>query len=441
MMKKAKRMLLALTLLGTVNAFAASEESTTLRLTLPKAIEIAVDENPTIKVADQDIELKKVSRTEAWQNLLPTVDLTGSMQYTIKAATMKLGGNSFKMGSDGTSTWAGALSVSLPLYAPTVYKSMNLSKTDVELAIEKSRGSRLDLVDQVTKAYYQLLLAQDSYKVLLGSYSYSERNFKMVEDKYKVGSVSEFDKISAEVQMNNIKPNVVSAENAIKLAKLQLKVLLGIGSEEIDVEIDDNLQNYESMVTARDWLTETNVENNTNMKQLDLNEKLLNQTLSMQKANFLPTLAASYSFQYQSLYNNNFEIWHYDWSPSSSVALSLSIPLYHASNFTKLKSTRIQINQLQETRANTERQLRMQAQSYLNNMTTGAEQMESTKTSISQAEKALQIAEKRYEVGKGTVLELNSSEVALTQAQLTYHQSIYDFLSAKADLDYVLGKE
>jgi outer membrane protein TolC len=256
-----------------------------------------------------------------------------------------------------------------------------------------------------------------------------------------VGSVSEFDKISAEVQMNNIKPNVVSAENAIKLAKLQLKVLLGIGSEEIDVEIDDNLQNYESLVSARDWLTETNVENNTNMKQLDLNEKILNQTLSMQKANFLPTLSASYSFQYQSLYNSNFEIWHYQWSPSSSVSLALSIPLYHASNFTKLKSTRIQINQLQETRANTERQLRMQAQSYLNNMTTGAEQMESTKASIGQAEKALQIAEKRYEVGKGTVLELNSSEVALTQAQLTYHQSIYDFLSAKADLDYVLGKE
>jgi outer membrane protein TolC len=277
--------------------------------------------------------------------------------------------------------------------------------------------------------------------VLQESYSYSERNFKMVEDKYKVGSVSEFDKISAEVQMDNIKPNVVSAANAITLAKLQLKVLLGIGSEEIDVEIDDNLQNYESVVAARDWLTETNVENNTNIKQLDLNEKMLNQTLSMQKANFLPTLSASYSFQYQSLYNSNFEIWHYQWSPSSSVSLALSIPLYHASNFTKLKSTRIQINQLQETRANTERQLRMQAQSYLNNMTSGAEQMESTKASISQAEKALQIAEKRYEVGKGTVLELNSSEVALTQAQLTYHQSIYDFLSAKADLDYVLGKE
>ena len=58
-----------------------------------------------------------------------------------------------------------------------------------------------------------------------------------------------------------------------------------------------------------------------------------------------------------------------------------------------------------------------------------------------QAEKAVQIAGKRYEVGKGTVLELNSSQVSRTQAQLTYNQSIYDYLVAKADLDQVLGKQ
>jgi len=52
----------------------------------------------------------------------------------------------------------------------------------------------------------------------------------------------------------------------------------------------------------------------------------------------------------------------------------------------------------------------------------------------------LLIAQKRYEVGKGTILELNDSEVALTQAQLTYNQSIYDYLVAKADLDTGIGK-
>ena len=51
------------------------------------------------------------------------------------------------------------------------------------------------------------------------------------------------------------------------------------------------------------------------------------------------------------------------------------------------------------------------------------------------------IAKKRYEVGKGTVLELNDSELALTQSKLAYTQAIFDYLSAKADLELVLGKD
>ena len=83
----------------------------------------------------------------------------------------------------------------------------------------------------------------------------------------------------------------------------------------------------------------------------------------------------------------------------------------------------------------------MQAQSYLNNMASSTEQVVSNKEAVLQAEKGRTIAEKRYEVGRGTILELNSSEVALTQAQLTYNQSIYDYLVAKADLDLVMGVE
>ena len=83
----------------------------------------------------------------------------------------------------------------------------------------------------------------------------------------------------------------------------------------------------------------------------------------------------------------------------------------------------------------------MQAQSYLNNMSASTEQVVSNKEAVLQAEKGRTIAEKRYEVGRGTILELNSSEVALTQAQLTYNQSIYDYLVAKADFDLVMGVE
>ena len=438
-----KMLLTAMALCAFGFAKAQTEQTTqnTLTLTLDKALEIALDENPTIKVAAEEIALKKVASKEAWQSLLPEASLNGSLDHTIKAAEMKLNDMSFKMGQDGTNTANAGLSINLPLFAPAVYRAMSMTKTDIELAVEKSRASELDLINQVTKAYYQLMLAQDSYEVLQGSYNLAEDNFNVVNAKYQQGAVSEFDKISAEVQMRSIKPNVISAANAVTLAKLQLKVLMGITAD-VDIKTDDNLTNYESMLFANQLKEEDmSLENNTTMKQFELNMKLLEKNVKSLKTNFMPTLSMSFSYQYQSLYNPNINFFDYTWSNSSSLMFNLSIPLYRASNFTKVKSARIQMRQLDWNRIDTERKLNMQVVSYRNNMTASSEQVVSNKENVMQAEKAVQIAGKRYEVGKGTVLELNSSQVSLTQAQLTYNQSIYDYLVAKADLDQVLGKQ
>lgn len=438
-----KMLLTAMALCAFGFAKAQTEQTTqnTLTLTLDKALEIALDENPTIKVAAEEIALKKVASKEAWQSLLPEASLNGSLDHTIKAAEMKLNDMSFKMGQDGTNTANAGLSINLPLFAPAVYRAMSMTKTDIELAVEKSRASELDLINQVTKAYYQLMLAQDSYEVLQGSYKLAEDNFNVVNAKYQQGAVSEFDKISAEVQMRSIKPNVISAANAVTLAKLQLKVLMGITAD-VDIKTDDNLTNYESMLFANQLKEEDmSLENNTTMKQFELNMKLLEKNVKSLKTNFMPTLSMSFSYQYQSLYNPNINFFDYTWSNSSSLMFNLSIPLYRASNFTKVKSSRIQMRQLDWNRIDTERKLNMQVVSYRNNMTASSEQVVSNKENVMQAEKAVQIAGKRYEVGKGTVLELNSSQVSLTQAQLTYNQSIYDYLVAKADLDQVLGKQ
>ena len=439
-----KKMLLtamALCAFGFAKAQTEQTAQNTLTLTLDKALEIALDENPTIKVAAEEIALKKVASKEAWQSLLPEASLNGSLDHTIKAAEMKLNDMSFKMGQDGTNTANAGLSINLPLFAPAVYRAMSMTKTDIELAVEKSRASELDLINQVTKAYYQLMLAQDSYEVLQGSYKLAEDNFNVVDAKYQQGAVSEFDKISAEVQMRSIKPNVISAANAVTLAKLQLKVLMGITAD-VDIKTDDNLTNYESMLFANQLKEEDmSLDNNTTMKQFELNMKLLEKNVKSLRTNFIPTLSMSFSYQYQSLYNPNINFFDYTWSNSSSLMFNLSIPLYRASNFTKVKSARIQMRQLDWNRIDTERKLNMQVVSYRNNMTASSEQVVSNKENVMQAEKAVQIAGKRYEVGKGTVLELNSSQVSLTQAQLTYNQSIYDYLTAKADLDQVLGKQ
>ncbi len=426
-----------LTLLLLINAAMQSAQAQdTLRITLQDAVRIALSDNPTIKVAGQEIQLKKEARREAYAGLFPEANLVGSYSRAIKKQSIAMRGEVFEMGTNNT--YNGGLSISLPVFAPALYKSISLTKTDVDLAVEQARSSRQDMVNQVTKAFYQLLLAQDSYEVLLKSYKQSEDNYNIVKAKYEQGSVSEYDKISAEVQMRSLKPTVVSARNGVNLATLQLKVLMGMEAE-VNVAVEGNLKDYEmSMFTRQAMPQPNNLINNSTLKQLELNALQLKQNLKLQYTNFMPTLSASFQYMYTAM-DETFNFRNYDWRPYSTLGLNLTIPLFKGSNFTKLKQTRIQMKQLEENRINTERQLTMQATSYLDNMAASTESVVSNKEAVFQAEKGRTIAEKRYEVGKGTILELNSSEVALTEAQLTYNQSIYDYLVAKADLDLVLG--
>ena len=415
--KKILLVAVALCAFGFAKAQDTQAEKNILTLTLDKALEIALDENPTIKVAAEEVALKKVASKEAWQSLLPEASIAGSVDHTIKAAEMKLNDMSFKMGQDGSNTANAGLSINLPLFVPGVYRAMSMTKTDIELAVEKSRASKLDLVNQVSKAYYQLMLAQDSYEVLQGSYKLAEDNYNVVNAKYQQGAVSEFDKITAEVQMRSVKPSVISAGNAVTLSKLQLKVLMGVTAD-VEIKIDDSLAAYESIVFANQLENDAHegLVNNTTMKQLELNRLMLQKNIKSLRTNFMPTIGLGYSYQYQSMNNDSWNIFDYHYSGSSSLVFNLSIPLYKASNFTKLKSNRIQMRQLDQNRIDTERKLNMQITSYQDNMAASSEQVSSNKENVMQAEKAVQIAGKRYEVGKGTVLELNTSQVQLTEA-------------------------
>lgn len=429
---------LMLLMVGVIMPVFAQQD--TLYLTLEQALEVALSDNPTIKVAGKEVELKKEARLEAFAGLFPEVSLDGSYTRTIKKQKMAMDfdGQSTVLEVGQKNSYNGGVNVSLPIFAPALYRSINLTKADVQLALEKARSSELDLINQVTKAYYQLLLTQDSYHVLLKSYAQAEANYNLINAKYGQGSVSEYDKIRAEVQMRSLKPSVVSARNGVNLAVLQLKVLMGMTSQ-TGIGVLGNLKDYEETLFSEQLVKDSiDLSENSSLKQLDLNVKLLQKNLLLQRTNFLPTLVAHYNYMYTTM-SESFRISSYNWFPYSTVGLTLSIPIFKAGNFKKTKQTKIQMQQLAYNRVDIERQLTMQARSYQDNMDASAEQVVSNRESVRQAEKGREIAKKRYDVGKGTILELNDSEVALTESQLTYNQSIFDYLVAKADLELVLG--
>ena len=184
------------------------------------------------------------------------------------------------------------------------------------------------------------------------------------------------------------------------------------------------------------------MQKNTDLNQFDIKSKQLNHTLKIQKSTWWPTLAASFNYQYMAMANDDIRFSDYRWFPNSTAALSLSVPLYEGgSRVYKQRQIEIQLDELKDQRINLQRNLELQTITYLDNIKKAMGNIESNKEGQRQALKAMAISQKRYEVGSGTYLDLTNSELAYIQSGLSYNQSIFDYLSAKADLEKILGAD
>jgi outer membrane protein TolC len=129
------------------------------------------------------------------------------------------------------------------------------------------------------------------------------------------------------------------------------------------------------------------------------------------------------------------------WQNPLSAGISISIPLFSGGkNINKANEIRNSLNQLSLQKDYLRQSLGVQVENAFNAILTAREKMAANEITVRQAEKAYEIAEVRYNAGAGTILELNSSELSLTQARLNYSQAIYDYLAARADYEKILGE-
>ncbi|MDR0414972.1 MAG: TolC family protein [Prevotellaceae bacterium] len=441
-------------LLALTGRIAAQDaDADTIKVDLGKALEIALSDNPLIKIAGKEIKRVDYSKKAAWYGLLPSLNGTGQYTRNVKLQTMALGGTSMKIGQDNAISLG--LTLSLPIVAPALWRSIQMTSLEMQLASEKSRASKITLQSDVTKAYYSILLAQDSYKALQNGYDIAKQNYELAKQRYETGVAAEYDYVSAEVQMNNLLPNLLQVENGVAQAKMYLKVLMGVGAEVL-LEIEGNLSDLEADVANAYNADSISLSSNTDLVQMDIQQKQLKKTLQIQRTQRMPTLAAFGNFQYQSMGDDKDKVginmitqqpivvpkgltWY---DPAISVGIQLNVPIFNGfTNTSKEKQMKIQMKQLELQREYLENSLSVQVRTALDNMEKAVKQMESNKKSVELAEKGYRISGNRYNTGMGTMLELNNSALALTQSQLSYNQAISDYLTAKADYEKIVGQE
>ena len=446
------------------------------QITLQQAIEIALSENASVKVADMEVQRAQYAKKGSYAALFPQIDFAGSFQRTIEKQVMYMDGDGFDIGSmlgaylaplyamhgitmptgggeaekpasagsEGFSvgrwnTFMGATSAQMPLVNAQLWEALKISGQDVELAVEKARGSRLETVTQVKQAYFGALLAKEAYDVYKSVYDNAEANYKLTLMKYEAQKASDLDVARAATSLANAVPGVFDAESSVNVALWRLKAVIGVDLD-ADFDVCGTLEEYAgtmgSLVAADEDLS-----SNTTVRQLALQAEQLAANVKAQQYAPLPSLGLAFTYSINAM-TNDFNFSEYKWTPYSYVGISLNIPIFaggkRASN---IKVAKIQAAELDVQSVNTEKQLRIQIRQYVSQMTTAMKSHDAAAKALDSARKAYDITAESYAVGSATFNDLDNAQLALTQARLTDTQSVYNYLTSKASLEQVLGKE
>ncbi|MBE6215717.1 MAG: TolC family protein [Bacteroidales bacterium] len=439
-------------------------------ITLEQALEIALSENVSVKVADLEIKRTEYAKKGAYAALFPQIDLSASYQRTIKKQVMYMdfdmssilpgmpGGEGEGEGGAGTDTGSsssgndgmevgrlntlnGGVTAAMPIINAQLWKGIRISGLDVELAVEKARASRLDMVTQVKNAFFGTLFAKEAFNVYKEVYENAVENYNETKKKFDSQKVSEFELIRAKTSVANAIPNVYNAESSVVLALWQLKAVLGVDLDmnlDIAGELEDWSQEMFYDIHQHDSIS---LANNTTMKQLAIQTEQLAQNIKLQKYACIPSLALAFNFSMNTMANDvNFS--EFRWTPYSYIGLSLNIPVFAGGKrHQAIRQAKNQYQQVQLQVDNTERQLKIAIRQSLNTMETNMKSYYAAQDAVAAAQKAYDIAEAAYKVGRSTLIELNDAQLALTQSQLAQSQAVYNFIVAKTQLEQTLGQD
>ena len=460
-------------------------------LSLDQAIQIALTESPTVKVADLEVQRSEFAKKGSYAMLFPQIGASASYQRTIKKQVMYMGGgdDDEEGGGGGMSsmmsgildpimyyinelykgtgvpfvpyvpapattdssndggiavgrwnTFNAGITATMPLINAQLWQSLAISGESVDLAVEKARSSRLEMVNQVKQAYYAALLAKEANHVYKSVYDNAVQNLELTQKKYNASKASELDLARAKTTVANAVPNLFNSENSIYLSLWQLKAIMGIDLE-AEIDVKDSLLVYSEGMSSVLNDSELSLSGNSTLRQLEIQADQLANTVKMQQYAYLPTLSLAFSYSLNAM-TNDFKFEEYHWTPYSYVGLSLSIPIFSGGQrLNDLRQTRVQKNQLAIQRENTERQLRIAIRQSLSTMETAVKSHESALDALESAQKAYDIAAKSYEIGRSTLTDLDAAQLALTQAQLAASQAIYNYLVAKAGLESTIGAD
>ena len=410
-------------------------------LTLDDSLRLALKQNPFYQAARAKEDQASAAVKEAVSGFFPTLNATGSdvldkKVFSIEFPSMVPGEPPTKIKFDFTRAYTFTLNFSVPVFTGgRLTAGYKTAKYNLDAAREAIRQSRQETVFNVKKAFYGYLLARNFVTVAEEGVDLAEKHYANVKNLYDVGMASQFDLLRSEVQLANLKPQLIRSRNALETAEIGLKMLLGIDLAR-PVEFRGDLT-YEAVEADVDGSIAEALVSRPELTQLDYQTKMAAEMIKINRGANLPTLAIGGAYNYWSNYLN---FKKNNWENYYQINLVLNIPIFNGFvNSAKVAESKAALKQLEFNRKGLIESVKFEVQEAILAQRQARESLFSQEKNVEQAREAVRIAELNYSEGLATNLDVSSAQVALTQAKTNQIQALYDYAVALAQIEKSIG--
>ena len=400
-----------ITILITSIALSTSAQEKKTVLTLERAIEIALENNPELKVSSADVDLMKSQVLGSKSNYYPQVESRFIFPFIGTESGVFLDQQIWDFGR--TSSLVKASKANL--------KSSKFLKENTQ-----------DIITQnVTIAYYSVLADQHIAIATIKSVEESEKRLTQIENFVRVGRLSQVELNKAKVNLGNSRLNLIKAQNALEISKAELYTAMGV-SGSFDFELVDMLE-YKDINLDLETLTDKALEFSPELKSLIAKDEALKSDLIASKKEFFPTIFSRVAYRLRGEGATQ---------PSFIAGIGIRIPIFEGlSRFAEVKESNARLRRSRAEIESMIQQISSEVKEIFLNLKYAEESIAVTETSKASSEENLLLAQESFHLGRGSSLDLAEAEALNAITNANYFQAIYNYKIAASQLERATGEK
>lgn len=426
-------------LLSLITMFLGFSQENTNAFTLQQAIDYALENNRQVKNATRDIDAAIKQKWETTATGLPQLNAAFDYQNAIKRNVAVFGGETFPIGAEQSLNATATLSQLL--FDGSYIVGLQSAKVFLEISENAKQKTDLQVRQAVINAYGNVLLAEESIKILDRNIDVLEKNVDETTKIYENGLEEEESVEQLKITLTGLQSYLSNTTRLKDLSYQMLNITLGRNLKDTIV-LSDDLESLTSQNLLSDLINEEeDIENNIDYKIAENDRQSKELLLKLEKSKYLPTLNAFINGGYVAnresfSFTNGSEPWY----GSSIFGMSLNVPIF-SSGMRNASAQRAAINleKSEEDLTEIEQQLKLEIATAKSDYQFAIEDYQNKKENLSLAERIESKNQTKFFEGISSSFELRQAQTQLYTAQQDLLQAMLDVINSKAALETVLN--